>query len=34
MMMKVILKADHQDYLAYHRDEKFGQLQKIIAVDS
>lgn len=32
--LKVDLKEDHQEYMAYHRDEKYGKLQKLLALDS
>lgn len=32
--LKVDLKEDHEEYMAYHRDEKYGQLQKLLALDS
>ena len=32
--LKVDLKEDHQEYMAYHRDQKYGQLQKLLALDS
>jgi len=31
--LKVDLKEDHQEYMAYHRDQKYGQLQKLLAID-
>ena len=32
--LKVDLKEDHQEYMAYHRDQKYGQLQKLLELDS